>query len=33
MKNKTLTIKTLKMSGSKGFALLAGVNRQLFLNK
>ena len=29
MKNKTLTIKTLKMSGSKGFALLAGVNRPI----
>jgi hypothetical protein len=29
MNKKTLTIKTLKMSGSKGFALLAGVNRPI----
>ena len=29
MEKKTLTIKTLKMSGSKGFALLAGVNRPI----
>ena len=27
MNKKTLTLKTLKMSGNKGFALLAGVNR------
>lgn len=29
MNKKTLTIKTLKMSGNKGFALLAGVNRPI----
>jgi len=29
MDKKTLTIKTLKMSGNKGFALLAGVNRPI----
>jgi hypothetical protein len=27
--NKTLEIKTLKMTGSKGFSLLAGVNRPI----
>lgn len=32
MDKKTLTIKTLKMSGSKGFALLAGVNRPIIPN-
>ena len=29
MNKKTLTLKTLKMSGNKGFALLAGVNRPI----
>ena len=32
MEKKTLIIKTLKMSGSKGFALLAGVNRPVIPN-
>ena len=29
MKNKTLEIKTLKITGSKGFSILAGVNRPI----